>query len=471
MPNRREVLFEPFVKQEEFLAAALSGDYDFVLFGGAIRGGKTIALIALFTILSRIYPGSRWAIVRKDLNVIKKNTYPSWEKVKPSSFILKHDKELHEVTFKNGSQIIFFAENYDIDKELNRWRGLEVNGIGFEEINECQEVSFYKAFERAGTYVIKGAKKQPKPLVVATCNPSRGWVYKLIYEPYKKGTLQKNWFYLQSRIYDNKPLLEAQPDLIRSYRENMPYYQFQMFVEGDWDIHEKTGGEAYKSFDIDKHVGKCEYNEDLALHISFDENVNPYLPAGVFQIEGTKITMINEFLGRNPHNTVKDVCAMILKEYGGHEAGCFIYGDATSKKQDTKLERGHNFFTLICQYLDALKPQLRLMSINASVVMRLQWINTFLEIGLDSLELLIDEKCKYTINDFLFTKEAADGTKDKRTVADPKTKVRYQEYGHLTDLTDYFLTTAFSNEYGKFQSGGYAGSARVGRRLPSKKSY
>ena len=466
----KEILFSPFPKQEEFLSCALSGEYDFVLFGGAIRGGKTFALLGLFILLSKVYPGSRWAIVRKDLQVIRRNTYPSWEKIKPEAFVKRHDKELHIVTFKNGSEIIFFAENYDKDKELNRWKGLEVNGIGFEEINECQEDSLYKAFERAGAYIIKGAKKQPKPIVVGTCNPSRSWVKSLIYDKYKDGTLRSRWRYIQSRIYDNEPLLKEQPTLIQGYKDNMPRYQFEMFVNGDWELNEKTGGEAYKTFDLDKHVGECKYDENKPLHISFDENVNPYLPAGVFQIDGTKIYWLKEILGINPYNTVKDVCSMISKEYSGHNAGMFIYGDATSQKSDTKIERGYNFFTLIIEYLKEFKPQLRLMTANPSVVMRLQWINTWFEKETGGITITIDESCKTAINDFLYVKESPDGTKNKQMTTNPKTKVRYQEYGHLSDLFDYFVCTAFLNEYNKFQSGG-SSNIRAGSRRISRRSY
>jgi hypothetical protein len=34
---KKEVLFQPFQKQEEFITAVLSGDYSFVCYGGAIR--------------------------------------------------------------------------------------------------------------------------------------------------------------------------------------------------------------------------------------------------------------------------------------------------------------------------------------------------------------------------------------------------------------------------------------------------
>ena len=71
--TKRQVLFAPFPKQQEFLDAVFSYKYSFIVFGGAIRGGKTYALLGLFILLCKIYPGSRWAIVRKDLPTIKKN--------------------------------------------------------------------------------------------------------------------------------------------------------------------------------------------------------------------------------------------------------------------------------------------------------------------------------------------------------------------------------------------------------------
>ena len=33
----KNVLFQPFPKQEEFIDAVMSGDYNFILYGGAIR--------------------------------------------------------------------------------------------------------------------------------------------------------------------------------------------------------------------------------------------------------------------------------------------------------------------------------------------------------------------------------------------------------------------------------------------------
>ena len=72
-------------KQQEFAKAVFSGDYRYLLYGGAIRGGKTIAILGLVLVLARIYKGSRWVVVRKDLPTIKRNTIPSFERIKPAA--------------------------------------------------------------------------------------------------------------------------------------------------------------------------------------------------------------------------------------------------------------------------------------------------------------------------------------------------------------------------------------------------
>lgn len=62
----------------------------------------------------------------------------------------------------------------------------------------------------------------------------------------------------------------------------------------------------------------------------------------------------------------------------------------------------------------------------------------------------------------MLTKEDADGSKNKAMATDPKTKVRYQVVGHLSDLTDYFLTMRFAAAYGAYKRGGRMHNITVG---------
>tara|TARA_R110002033_G_scaffold60198_2_gene110271 strand:+ start:1596 stop:2984 length:1389 start_codon:yes stop_codon:yes gene_type:complete len=441
-----EVLFESFPKQEEFLETIFSWEHNFIMYGGAIRGGKTFAGIGALLLLSKMFPGSKWAIVRDSLQTLKRTTIPSFKKVCPDDYIKNFNQEMQVVTFHNGSQILFFGENYADDKDLNRFKGLEVNGFLLEEINELQEMTFYKCIERAGSHIIP---KMPKPLILATCNPTNNWVKSLVYDKWKSNTLPDNWKYIPSKITDN-------PHIPKDYLESlksMPKYEYEVFVNGNWDLQQKSGLEFYKEFNLDDHVGtKVSYNKNIPLWFSVDENVHPYLSCTVWQIMGRQAIQIDELCMKNPKNTVTGLCDEIKMRYRRHKAGVLLTGDASSNKQDVKLEKGFNLYTLVRNELsDTFRVTLRQPKSNPSVYVRGQFINTCLRSNFDNIEILISDQCKESINDWVNTKQDADGTKHKKKVTDNKTGVRYEEYGHLTDTADYLLTTVFYQSYIRFQ--------------------
>jgi hypothetical protein len=288
----------------------------------------------------------------------------------------------------------------------------------------------------------------------------------LIYDRWKNDTLPAEWCYIPAKITDNPHLPQAYLDNLK----NLPKFEYMVFVEGNWDIQLKVGGEFYKSFEIDKHVKHVSYNPSLPLHISWDDNVNPYLPCGVFQIEGKELRMIDEITGVTPNNTVKAVCNEIIRKYQGHTSGMFIYGDATANKQDTKLEHGYNFYRLIIENLLQFRPQNRVTASNPSVVMRGNWINTVFEKNLGGLNFVIGENCKTAISDLIMLKEAPDGTKLKEMATDPKTGARFQKVGHFSDLFDYMCCTAFIQDYTNYMKGGRPTNISVGKTL-SKSGY
>jgi hypothetical protein len=210
-------------------------------------------------------------------------------------------------------------------------------------------------------------------------------------------------------------------------------------------------------FDMSAHTGQIEYNPEKALHISFDENVNPYITAVVWQIERnnirTDLKMIKEYCLPSPNNTVRKLCDAISRDFNGHTSGLFIYGDATSRKADTKLEKGHNFFTLIRDYLIQFQPTLRVPLSNPSVVMRGNFINAIFEKNYAGIEIVISSDCVNTISDFNNVKEDADGTKKKEKERNAVTKITFEKYGHTSDACDYFICEAMKTEFIQYSSG------------------
>ena len=451
-----ETLFEPFDRQTLFLQCVLSGDFRFILYGGSVRSGKTFSGLAAFIILSFRYPRSRWVVVRKDLQTIKRNTLPSWDKIKPVKYIRNHNHETQTVTFTNGSQIIFFGENYDKDKMFNRWRGLECNGFLLEEINELQEMAYFKAIERAGSYIIKGGK-QPPPLILATCNPTRGWVKDRWYDHWKNNTLPEGQIYIPANIRDNPYIPQSYIDGL----QDLPRYEYEVFVNGNWDIRLKTGGEFLKSFELDEHVAPAAFDCMKPVHVSLDENVQPYVTLTIWQMDlkhesGIKqVYQVGEILARAPNNTVKKLARSLVRWLRERDFTdmVLIYGDRTSLKEDTKLEKGQNFFTIFQREIEVgYTTRMRLPKINPSVALSGDFVNAIFENNFDNLQITINETCKESIGDYVETKEAADGGVQKNRVKNSITGVTYEENGHCTDTLRYFIAEAFKDSYRKYQS-------------------
>ena len=145
-------------------------------------------------------------------------------------YLQKWDGQTMTATFKNGSQIMFMAESYDGDKELNKFRGLEINGAGIDEVNEIQEVTFNKVIERSGSW--NGGGVIPVKIAM-TCNPTHGWVKTRIYDKWETNSLPDGWKYIPAKLTDNPYLSQ---EYIESLKKNMPEYEYQVFVEGRWDV-------------------------------------------------------------------------------------------------------------------------------------------------------------------------------------------------------------------------------------------
>lgn len=239
-----------------------------------------------------------------------------------------------------------------------------------------------------------------------------------------------------------------------SLKKINPYY-YNVFTLGLWGKR-ITGGEVMKCFKYEKHVGKYPYNPTLALHISFDENVNPYFPCGIFQIDGKNIYMIDEIVGYHPNNKTTWMANEIKRKYVHHKERMYIYGDPSSQKEDVKQEEGMDLFRIIMGDLSVFKPERRVAKAHPSVRTSLDFFNTILELNFNGLTIHINETCKVAIRDMENAKEDANGKIDKKTIRDKETGKSYQPFGHFIDLMRYFLCFACIKDYDNYQFGNKA---------------
>lgn len=231
--------FESTDKQATFTEAVFSGEYLYLAMGGGIRGTKTWGTLSVLILLCRIFPGSRWAVVRKDLPTLRRNTVPSINKMRllVEGFVGELKQDTWTYTCSNGSEILLFPESFSTDPELDRWKGLEVNGFVLEEANELNEASANKAIERAGSWIIPRTHRnpdpqQPPPLVLFTFNPCDNWPRQWFYEPHQAGSLRAPYYYLPSTAADNPYITDA----VREAWKNLPKPEYDRFIGGSWDF-------------------------------------------------------------------------------------------------------------------------------------------------------------------------------------------------------------------------------------------
>ena len=418
--GRTEILFEPFPEQMKFLDAVVSKKFSTIIYGGSIRSGKTFAGLGALIILCKIYPGSRWIVVRKDLQTVKRNTLPSWEKIKPHKYVESFDWSTMTASMTNGSKIMFFGENYDKDKDFNRWRGLECNGFLLEEINELQEGSYFKAIERAGSYIITELEVQPPPLIMGTVNPTWNWVKERFYDPFKNGTLPENVKFILANIEDNHFI----PAIYKESLKSLPKFEYAVFVEGNWDIQLKTGGEFYSGSDLEKHIKPSPYDENTTIHITFDNNVAPYIAIAFWQLsnEGKTARQIHEIPATDPDNSASKSAKLAVKylQSIGYENSLYLYGDQTSGSRNTIDNDKKSFIDLFYNVLKgSFSVTKRIPSKNPPVAMSGDFINAVYSDNYLGLDIEINDVCKVSINDYINTKKNKDGGILKKTAIDP----------------------------------------------------
>jgi phage terminase large subunit len=354
---------------------------------------------------------------------------------------ITHYKNEKKFIFPNGSEII--CKGADDSEKLKSITG--ITRIWIEEATELDEGDFLELNSR-----LRG-KGLRKAQITLSYNPTdeTHWIKKVFFDT---ENFNKKTEIIRTTCRDNQFIDTEYINQLESLKD-FDYNRYRVEYLGEWGKI-ASGGEVYNHFTPNKHVKDFDYNPNIPIHLSFDENVNPYLTCLIIQIyknnNETEFRVIDEIC--IPNYNLEDVCREFTCRFPNHQSGLFVYGDASSKKNDSKLEHGYNFFTLIQSYLMSYKPNLLISKSNPAVVMRINWINNIFYKH-DKIKIYIHSKCKETIKDFQYCKRASDGTKDKTTHKNKITGVTEQKYGHTTDACEYALCYALQTEYYEYQGG------------------
>lgn len=297
--------------------------YKYFFYGGAIRGGKTYSILGILIILCRMYPNSKWVVVRADMPALTGTTIPSIEKILGTSKDWKwsRDKSNYFVRYKNGSKIIFKGENITSDPELNDFLGLECNGFFLEQIEELTQKMWFRALERSGSHY---CEKMPPAFIFSSFNPTQTWIKDFIYSKHMKGELVSPYYYINAMPDDNPFVTEDQ----WSAWSNLDERSRKIMIEGSWENFDNDIRFVY-TFKESKHVKKVEYKQDEICYVSFDFNRSPicasiiqhydnaiYVPATI-KIQNANTYELCDYILRNYPNNIYVVCG----DYSGATRG------------------------------------------------------------------------------------------------------------------------------------------------------
>lgn len=225
-----KVLIErPNAKQRLFLLDR----HKHIAFGGSRGGGKSWAVRDKARRLANSYPGIKIMIIRRtypELRANHINQLKAMMMVKTPQAMAEYNDSQKVMTFPNGSEILFgYCKS---ESDVDRYQGTEVDVLFLDEATQLSEDQIKKLVA-----CVRGVNDFPKR-VYYTCNPGgKGHAYikrLFIDRDFLPGEYPEEYSFIQSRVYDNKALMETDPDYVRQL-EALPEALRKAWLDGDWD--------------------------------------------------------------------------------------------------------------------------------------------------------------------------------------------------------------------------------------------
>lgn len=209
------VEIKPQQKQYECYLKLFDDETRFPGFGGGAGGGKTWLGCEWMLMNCYRYPGFKGFIARKELKRLMSSTFITWQKVCTYHHIPQADWKLegkyNYIEFvqglAKGSRIDLLDVSFKpSDPMYERFGSLECTDGWGEEVGEWDFGAFDVLKSRIGRwrneeFEAMGHPKVPKFLL--TFNPTKNWLYRIYYKPWKEGTLPKEYSFTQSLYADN----------------------------------------------------------------------------------------------------------------------------------------------------------------------------------------------------------------------------------------------------------------------------
>ena len=226
---------------------AMREKHRYVGYGGARGGGKSWFVRWKAVLLCLRYPGIKILITRKTYPELQNNHIQPLREMLPKE-VARYNDSRKMFLFLNGSTIKF---GYcSAEKDLDQYQGAEYDVWFADEAGQFLEEWLTKI-----DACVRGVNGFPKRTYY-TLNPggpSHGYFKRLFVDRrYEDGEHPEDYSFIQALATDNKALMEAQPDYLRSL-EKLPPKIREAWLYGRWDIYE---GQFFEDFRPDPPADK-----------------------------------------------------------------------------------------------------------------------------------------------------------------------------------------------------------------------
>ncbi len=200
----------------------------YMLFGGAIGGGKSAFLVNHCQYKALTLPGSEGFIGRWENVTFMDTTFLELEKFLAEDAVALHNKSKQFIQYHNGSRLWYGGlKSNKSAKESSNWDRIKSKTLCYFAVDEASEMprSYWDALcSRLRQPEIDPFEYQG----ILASNPEQGWLREVFIDKQKK-----NHKFIPSFIRDNPHLpVEYENEL----RDIFPGSWVQQYIEGSWDI-------------------------------------------------------------------------------------------------------------------------------------------------------------------------------------------------------------------------------------------
>lgn len=279
-----DLVFNPFGKQKDVIAAALSGKRFIGAFAGK-RGGKTEVGAVISGMLQDLKPNYTSNGIDPYLGIICAPTYDmlrrlSWKKFmaywKPFT---RHDTkspmliEWHDHSPDNRSESLVYGISADKPERLE---GNKANWIWIDEVFQTTEQFFLECIARVadtnGFVICTGS------LGVQFVNPKQHWAYK-----YFKEMKDDEFACFEWSTADNPHFSDLE---IVKLKKRLDEKTFKQMFTITWDITPKSA--VYSDWDSNNEIEGYTFNPDWPLYVCIDWGYAHPMSCGFYQYDSSK---------------------------------------------------------------------------------------------------------------------------------------------------------------------------------------